>query len=358
MTVLKKWMIALGIIIACLFLYYTLPVLMPFIIGALFAYLGDPIVNWLGRHKVSRTLGVIIVFVVFLLIITLLLFILVPMLERQVNYFINKLPLIIHWIQNVLLPWLQHKFGSMASLNFSANKLSLAKTLKPSASVLTLIINTITQSGLTIIAWGANLLLIPVVAFYLMRDWKKVVAAVQSMLPRSIEPILMRLAQESNEVLGAFLRGQLLVMICLGCIYSVGLWIVGLQLALLIGMLAGLASVVPYLGFVVGIVAAAIAAYFQFHTAWSLLYVLIVFMIGQAMESTVLTPLFVGDRIGLHPVAVIFAVLAGGQLFGFVGVLIALPVAAVIMVFLRYFMQSYVASEFYQELADKPSSKT
>jgi predicted PurR-regulated permease PerM len=175
-------------------------------------------------------------------------------------------------------------------------------------------------------------------------------ARIKAMLPLRWQPATTRLAGECDEVLSAFLRGQLMIMLALGIIYSCGLWLAGLKLALLIGMLAGLASVVPYLGFVVGIVSASIAALVQFHDWMPLVYVAMVFGVGQMLEGMVLTPLLVGDKIGLHPVAVIFAVLAGGQLFGFVGVLLALPVAAVVMVLLRHAHDNYLQSLFYSEV--------
>jgi predicted PurR-regulated permease PerM len=152
---------------------------------------------------------------------------------------------------------------------------------------------------------------------------------------------------EGDEVVGSFLRGQFIVMCALGVIYSTGLWLVGLQLALLLGFIAGLASVVPYLGFVVGILASLVAAYAQFHEWGVLLWVALVFGFGQVIESMVLTPVLVGDRIGLHPVAVIFALMAGGQIAGFIGVLVALPVAAVITVFIRHAIDHYRGTDLY-----------
>ena len=152
---------------------------------------------------------------------------------------------------------------------------------------------------------------------------------------------------EADEVVGAFLRGQFLVMCTLSVVYGFGLWLVGLQLALLLGVVAGLASIVPYLGFTVGVLVSCVAAYAQFGDWSMLLWVLLVFGIGQAIESMVLTPVLVGDRIGLHPVAVIFALLAGAQIAGFVGVVVALPVAAVIMVFMRHAVNHYRASDIY-----------
>jgi predicted PurR-regulated permease PerM len=205
----------------------------------------------------------------------------------------------------------------------------------------------VSHSGGVIAEWLMNLLLIPVVTFYLLRDWDGLVVKVHDLLPRRIAPTAAKLATEVDTVLAAFVRGQLYVMLALGCIYSIGLWMTGLDLALLIGMLAGLVSFVPYLGAIVGIVTACVAALVQFHDLIHLVPVAIVFIIGQSLEGMVLTPMLVGDKIGLHPVAVMFAVLAGGQLFGFLGILLALPVASVIMVLLRHVHELYRDSDFY-----------
>jgi len=173
------------------------------------------------------------------------------------------------------------------------------------------------------------------------------VAKIHELLPRRIAPTAGKLASETNEVLGAFMRGQFYVMLALGAIYSIGLWLVDLNLALLIGMMAGLVSFVPYLGSIVGITVACIAAILQFQDVMYLIPVSAVFIVGQSLEGMLLTPWLVGDKIGLHPVAVMFSVLAGGQLFGFVGVLLALPVASVVMVFLRHIHDIYRDSSFY-----------
>ncbi|MEQ8659589.1 MAG: AI-2E family transporter, partial [Gammaproteobacteria bacterium] len=168
--------------------------------------------------------------------------------------------------------------------------------------------------------------------------------AVRDLLPRRIEPTVSKLAREIDSVLAEFLRGQLTVMAALALIYTVGLWLVGLDLAFFIGLLAGLVSFVPYLGVIVGVIVAGAAAFLQFQDVLHLALVGAVFGVGQVLEGMVLSPLLVGDRIGLHPVAVIFAVMAGGQLFGFLGVLLALPVAAVIVVLLRHSRDEYLAS--------------
>jgi predicted PurR-regulated permease PerM len=205
----------------------------------------------------------------------------------------------------------------------------------------------ITGSGANLLLSLANLALVPVVAFYLMRDWNLLLDKALGIVPLSWQQRTSELAGEADEVVGAFLRGQFLVMCALGAIYSAGLWLVGLQLAMLLGLIAGLSSIVPYLGFMVGIVASLIAAYAQFNDWTMLLWVVLVFGVGQAVESMLLTPILVGDRIGLHPVAVIFVLMAGAQVAGFVGVVLALPVGAVIMVFLRHALQHYRSSELY-----------
>jgi len=200
---------------------------------------------------------------------------------------------------------------------------------------------------LFLFGWFANFLLMFVVTFYLLRDWDYIIAKTHALLPRKKEKNIVIIVKESDEVIGAFFRGQMLVMIALSVIYTVGLKIVGLETALLIGVLSGMVSFVPYLGFFVGILIASFVALMQYQEFLPLLYVVIVFMVGQMLEGMVLTPWLVGDKIGLHPVAVIFSVLAGGQLFGFVGILLALPVAAVIAVVLRHILARYTNSDMY-----------
>ena len=344
----QKWFFLASSLVVCGLLYLLSPVLTPFLTAAFLAYLGDPIVDRLEQRKLSRTLGVAVVFVVLALVLTLFLFLLVPLLEQQVASLIQKMPGYIDWIQITLVPWLNDKMGvSPKQLNASLLQETLSKHWQQAGGLAEIILRTASDSGMAIVAWIGNMVLIPVVAFYLLRDWDLLVARISGFLPRSISPVVTALAKESDTVLASFLRGQLLVMAALGTIYSTGLWIAGLELALLVGMLAGLVSFVPYLGFIVGFGAATIASAMQFRDITHLLPILLVFGVGQALEGMVLTPKLVGDRIGLHPVAVIFSVLAGGQLFGFIGVLIALPVAAVIAVLLRFVHCQYKASPLY-----------
>ena len=348
MTDSNKWLILAGIMVTCVLLYLLAPVLTPFLTGALLAYLGDPLADRLEARKIPRTAAVVIVFVVILIVLACVPLVLFPLIEQQVAALIQKLPKTIDWFQQQVLPWLSQALNiDSASWDAAAIKQAISAHWQQVGGMAKLILNSVSKSGLTIFAWLANLVLIPVVTFYLLRDWDVLVARVRELLPRKQEPVISQLARDSDEVLGSFLRGQLTVMLALGTIYAVGLWIAGLDLALLIGMVAGLVSFVPYLGFIVGIVLAGIASIMQYHDAVHLIPVVIVFGVGQAVEGMLLTPLLVGDKIGLHPVAVIFAVMAGGQLFGFVGILLALPVAAVIMVMLRYVHQRYTSSALY-----------
>ena len=328
-------------------IYLLAPILMPFISAAILAYIADPLTDKLEK-KMPRTLAVSVVFFVLSLVALLLLLILLPMLEKQIVLLAEKLPLYIDRAQKFVVPWLKDRLGlDVSLLDINTLKHSLSAYWKTARGIAASVVASLSRSGLVLAGWVANFLLMLVVTFYLLRDWDILVAKIHDLVPRKNEKTVVIFARESNEVLGAFFRGQMLVMLALAIVYTVGLKIAGLDMALLIGGLAGLVSFVPYLGFIVGIVVAGIAALMQYQDLVHLLYVAIVFMIGQMLEGMLLTPMLVGDRIGLHPVAVIFAVLAGGQLFGFVGVLLALPVAAVIAVALRHMHVRYTQSNLY-----------
>lgn len=346
---LKNWLLLAGLALGLLIIYQLLPILTPFLVSVLLAYMGDPVVDFLERYKVPRTVGVIAVFVLVSLIMLVLLLVLVPMIGRQLVSLYGLTPLLIDWLQDSALPWLQLQLGISAKIDsLDSIKQMFSENLGKTTDVMQMLLAKITASSVVFLGWLANMLLIPVVTFYLLRDWDILVAKLRRLLPRKNEKLVVNLIAECHEVLGAFMRGQLLVMLALGVVYAAGLMVLGLELGLLIGLLAGLASLVPYMGFIVGIGAALIAGLFQFGLdPYLLLGIVAVFAIGQALESMLLTPLLVGDRIGLHPVAVIFAILAGGQLFGFTGVLLALPVAAVIMVLLRHLYTLYTDSTMY-----------
>ncbi|MGB8634118.1 MAG: AI-2E family transporter [Rhodanobacteraceae bacterium] len=356
-TPLMRWqMLALMVVILAL-LWLLAPVLTPFVVAAMLAYLGDPLADRLEKLKLGRTLAVSIVFTLMLLVLVGVLLLLVPLIERQVVRLINSLPDYVAWIRDQAAPWLQQHlnvdFGSFDSQRVVD---LLRGHMSSAGGFAAVVLANVSKSGLAVVAWLTNLVLIPVVTFYLLRDWDVLIERIRQLLPRSVEPTVSRLAKDADTVLGAFVRGQLSVMVALGLIYGIGLWAVGLSVGPLIGMIAGLVSFVPYLGFIVGLIAGLIAALVQYHDWLHVILVLAVFGFGQIMEGYVLTPRLVGNKIGLHPVAVIFAVMAGGQLFGFTGVLLALPVASVIMVLLRYAHERYTSSSLYRTGTRKPDT--
>lgn len=330
------------IALAAWLVYLLAPILTPFLVSGLLAYLGNPAVNRLQRWHFPRPLAVALVFLVFALLLALLLFFLIPAIQTQIRSFIAKAPLYFDWLQHTALPWLQAMLGVELTLDVAAVREAMLGHWSDVGDWATGFFLYIAQSGLSLIGWVASALLVPVVTFYLLLDWDTLPARTRTMLPPHRRGQAALLARETDEVLGSFLRGQLLVMLSLATIYSVGLTLVGLDLALAIGILAGLVSFVPYLGFITGLLAAAIAAYVQFHDPVMLLGVGAVFLVGQVLESFWLTPRLVGNRIGLHPVAVIFAIMAGGQLFGFTGILLALPTAAILKVWLRHLREFYI----------------
>lgn len=327
--------------------YLLSPVLMPFFIAALFAYLGDPIVDSLEARKLSRSVSVSIVYAVLLLVGFLLVLVLLPLLTAQVGALFKRLPEYLSIFQSTTIPWLAALGFPVEIFDFSSIKQTFVEYWTNVSQVAASVFRYMTSSGLALLQWLANLILVPVLTFYLLRDWDDIVLRFRELLPRRYAKQIIDLSLECDEMLSAFLRGQLMVMLALAIIYTIGLTAIGLELALLLGVVAGVVSFVPYLGLIVGIGLSGVAAYFQFHDWLPVLMVAGVFGFAQLLEGIVLTPRFVGERIGLHPVAVLFSVMAGAQLFGFMGVLLALPVAAVIMVLLRHTHQRYIDSDLY-----------
>lgn len=333
----------------CWLVWLLAPILSPFAFALILAWLGDPLVDRLQRAGRSRNTAVALVFTMMALIVLAGLLVLVPLLERQFTTLASSLPHYRDWLMMTALPWVERRTGFeiTESLDFGHMAQLIRENWDRAGGIAATMLGYLSRSGSAVLAMVANIALLPVITFFFLRDWDLLVERVASLVPRNHLPTVGRLARESSDVLGAFLRGQFLVMLVLGVMYGLGLWAVGLDLGILIGLIAGLLTFVPYLGPASGIILGVIAALVQFGDWQHVAGVLVVFGIGQVIESYVLTPKLVGDRIGLHPVAVIFAVLAGGQLFGFLGMLLALPVAAVVNVLLRYAQERYRASRLY-----------
>ena len=316
-------------------LYLLSSILLPFLASAILAYLTDPLVKKLMRFHLSRTLAVIIVFFGLLLGIVLFLLILIPLFQQQIVILREQLPSILNWLQATSSHLLRY-FNNITNI-----QKMIAENLMRTESM-TNVLAEMLSSGKSIFESLLNIILIPVVTFYFLRDWDRIIIALRDTLPQEVKPSIINLVKECDSVLGAFSHGQFLVMLFFGIFYAITLTMIGLKLGLAIGIIIFVGNIVPYLGFVVGLAIAVIAAYAQMGTLTAVLLVLLDFAIGYSIDNFYLTPKLVGDRIGLHPVIVIFAMLAGGTLFGFFGVLLALPVAAVVVVLLRHLHRHYL----------------
>lgn len=334
-----NWLIAIAV--TGWLLYLLAPVLTPFVAAALLAYVGDPLADRLEKLKLPRTLAVAAVFLITFVVLALLILMVGPLIKTQVSALFDALPEIARQVEQVWLPtfrgWLQVDAGEDVGIAaFLANYSELFGSWSGK------VLMSVGKSGGALVAAVLSLFLVPILTFYLLRDWDYILLHVGAVVPESQRETVFQLARETDEVLGAFLRGQLLVMAALAMIYSLGLSLVGLKFAIAIGVVAGLVSFVPYLGFVFGIALAGMTVALEPNPLWSLVGVVITFTLAQLIEGSILTPKLVGDRIGLHPVIVIFAVVAGGQLFGFFGILLALPAAAVLSVLVRFAYQRYL----------------
>lgn len=348
---LRRIFILSGIVLLLWVLYLLKPVVIPFVVAFFMAYLFSPLVEQFCKVGLPRWLSISLVFIGIGIMLTLAVWYIIPLVWKQLIIARDSIPVGINWINSTFLPWASATFNieemEIDTTHMSSIVMDYVQTNYSADSIQAMILR-VAQSGLNFIQIGGTVVLIPIIAFYFLLDWQRMLDSLRRLIPRPYEQSTLAVVQECHSVLGAFVKGQFLVMILLGVVYATGLQLIGLEVGLIIGMIAGLASIIPYLGFAVGIVAAIIATFLQFGIDWmQLVLVLVVFMIGQAVEGYILQPFLLGDKIGLSPVAVVFAVLAGAQLAGFMGMLIALPVAAVIVVLLRHLRDYYEKSNLY-----------
>ncbi len=350
------WFVLLGVLIFAGFLLYLLsPILTPFVTAVVMAYILSPLVDWLEKKRVPRTIGTILAILLLIGLAVVFILVLVPLFVAESKQLSQQFPAFVESVKTNVLPWVKQHFGVDVPLDIPTIKAWIADALKEGGAgdvagkVGASVFAKIGVGGLAIIGFLVNLLLIPVVMFYILRDWPSLVAKVDHAIPRRFHNAVAGFAKQVDDVLAEFLRGQVSVMVVMAVFYSVGLWLVGLQFWLPVGMMTGLLVFVPYLGSVSGILLGTIAALIQFQSLSGVWPVWVVFAVGQTLEGLAVTPFLVGDRIGLHPVAVIFALLAFGQLFGFVGVLVALPLSAVLLVAIRNANNVYQASEIYRK---------
>ncbi|HKW79596.1 MAG TPA: AI-2E family transporter [Casimicrobiaceae bacterium] len=346
---LQQYLWIAGVALLCLLLLHWLgPILTPFLIGAILAYIGRPAVGWAERHRVPRTVGALLVLIITLLLVLGLVLVLSPLVHSEFAQLVSRLPDLAALLQTQLAPWLEDKLGVTLQLDLASIKEMIADNLASAKELSLKLMTGLKAGGTLVLAIAINLALIPVVMFYLLRDWNQMLLRIEELTPRRWLAKVRAVAAEVDDVLAEFLRGQASVMIVLATYYAVALWIAGLQFAVPIGILTGLLVFVPYVGFGLGLVLGTLAALLQWHGWPGFIAVLAVYGIGQLLENYVLVPWLVGDRIGLHPLAVIFALLAFGQLFGFAGVLLALPASAVLLVALRHLRKAYNESALYR----------
>jgi len=325
------------------------PVLTPFLVGAILAYLGTPLVDAMERRGVHRAIGTTITIVAFGIAIGALFGVLIPLVQAEVALASKRLPELLARTGSRVLPWVEQTFGVTIALDLATVKAALAEHLDSVRDLGLRVLSGVKSGGLLVLAILINLALIPVVMWYLLRDWNDIVRRIDDLLPRPFEHKIREIAREVDSVLAEFLRGQLSVMLVLATYYALALWAVGLDHAFAIGIVTGLLVFIPYVGYGLGLTLGLVAALLQWAGWPFFLAVLGVYLIGQLLENYVLIPWLVGDRIGLHPLAVIFALLAFGQLFGFAGVLLALPISAALLVGLRQIKALYMASPLYDD---------
>jgi len=346
-----------GVVAFLLFLYIFDEILLPFVVGMAVAYFLDPIVDRLEKRGLWRGWSALLVLTPFLLVVVLALVLLAPLLIEQVAAFAHSLPDYISSFRELVTPLvesLRSRLGEEQVASFSSVAGGYAGDVLAWVGGL---FSKVWGGGLALVNLLSLIFIMPITAFYLLRDWDIIIARIDSWLPRLHAQMIRDQTMEVDRTLSGFVRGAAMVCLTLATIYGVGLTLIGLKFGLLIGIAAGLISFVPYVGAAIGLVIGTGLAYYQFPEITPVLLVAGTFLFGQTLESYVLTPRFVGDRIGLHPMWIIFALLAGGALFGFLGIFLAVPVAAVIGVLSRFLLSGYLKSSYYLGAGDKHAAK-
>ena len=343
----RFWLTSL--VIVFLVLWLLRPVLPPFLVGMAVAYFLNPVVDRLVRHNVPRWLGALIVLAGFALAISFLLLLIMPLIEHQIGALIAAIPAYSELARSHLLPRIETWLNGFSPDDVEKIRDAATQYAGEAAGLAGKALRNLVTSGIALIDIVALLIITPIVAFYMMRDWPAVTHAIDQLIPRRHYDVVRQELHEIDVSLSGFVRGQALVCLGLGCFYSIGLTIVGLPYGAAIGVVAGFMSFIPYVGTLFAWIASLILAFVQFNSPERIGFVIGVLLLGHIMESYVLTPRLVGSRVGLHPVWILFAIIAGGSLMGFSGVIVAVPLAAVLGVLIRFGVRQYRKSAVYQE---------
>lgn len=359
MTLQKKigfWLLAFAALV--IFLTIFRDVLLPFVAGLILAYLLDPAVTWLARRKLGRLAATGIVLGFSLLLFVGLILLLIPLLGAQVSSFVERLPATINRLEELITtqgaPLLRQLNGSEVGQDL---KSSMGELAGRAAGMVGNVLKSLVSGGQALLGILSLFVITPIVAFYLLVDWEKMIASVDSWVPLEHRETVWQLAKEMDQAISGFLRGQALVCLFLGTFYAIGLMSIGLNFGLLIGVSAGLISFIPFVGSLIGFLVSVGVAVAQFWPEWTwIVATASVFLLGQFIEGNILSPKLMGDQVGLHPVWLMFALLAAGSLFGFVGLLLAVPMAAVIGVLVRFALKQYLSSSLYLGAAKQVAS--
>jgi len=336
------------VVLVGLVLYLFGPILAPFIVAAVLAYMCQPIVRRLLRAGVPQTLAAVIVLLVLATLLVMLVLVILPLLAREIGQLVSQLPGWLERLDTSVAPWINARLGTSIKLDPASIKALIGDTLQAQGDSGLKILGSLGLGGLGLLTLAADLLLVPVVLFFLLRDWNVLLAHLRNLIPRRVHDDVVSFVGEADAALGQYLHGQILVILCMAIYYTFGLWLTGLSFFLPIGVISGLVVFIPYVGSATGFALATLAAVMQWGDLGRIAWVWGLYAVGIAMEGNFVTPKIVGEKIGLHPVAVIFALLAFGQLFGFVGLVVALPASAVLLVALRKLRESYLRSDLYR----------
>ncbi len=345
------WWLALLLVVLAIWLLH--PMLLPFVTGTAIAYFLNPVVDTMTKHKIPRWVGGLCVLLGFAVVVTLILLLILPLLQSQIGALINAIPGYIEKFRSHGIPWIEDWLARFEPEDVEKFRDAAGQSVGDAAGWAGKFLQHVVSSGVAIIDVAALMIVTPVVAFYLLRDWPKLTAVIDSSLPRKHHKIIREQLAEIDTTLSGFVRGQALVCLALGTLYTIGLSSVGLHYGAAIGVTAGVLSFIPYVGTAFGWVTSLLLACAQFDDWTHICLVIGVFVIGHALEAYVLTPRLVGHRVGLHPVWILFALIAGAKLMGFTGVLIAVPTAAILGVLIRFGMRQYKSSSLYKGSAAK-----
>ncbi len=340
------WLLAFAVFFGFLWVFRS--ILLPFVAGMTLAYFLDPVADFLERLGLSRMVSTVVIVISFILIFIFCLAIFLPLLANQATAFAQHVPTLVARLQTLVMSteieWLRNIIGDGASLQETINKV-LGKSL----GWLTTVLTQLWSSGMALVNVISLLIVTPVVAFYMLLDWDKMVAKVDTWLPRIYQPTIRLIVSDINKATAGFVRGQGTLCLILGLFYGLSLTLVGLNFGLLIGLIAGLISFIPYIGSITGLVISIGVALVQFWPDWIPVTIIAgIFVVGQFVEGNILQPKLVGKSVGLHPVWLMFALFAFGSLFGFTGLLIAVPAAAAVGVIVRFGLKQYLESTNYK----------